>query len=194
MGCSMVENQSGNSTYDKKFKIIFWDNDVNSLEELQTSEFVEFLSKHAPFITLGENNILKYYWDEQLIEIDYKSIKGDKDYAVISQGRYFSLVLNNIAVYHGLNRTGFIHTALTKQYDDSDYPALILEDCKNDKKVILALKPRYLPSLDLFREYDEKEQKKLLRPEVLKHFEEQGKIIRGKIDLKNLLLRYDKFD
>ncbi|MBN2222500.1 MAG: hypothetical protein JW708_09870 [Vallitaleaceae bacterium] len=120
------------------------------------------------------------------------SIDGRPGYPVEIPGEFFSLVFNNKIVFHGLNRTGF-HLASMQEYDDSNYPAMISFRYTNDKNAILALKPKYLQIFNIFRMYSEQDQKRILNPEVLEHFEKQGKIIRGTIDLRGLLKDYDSY-
>jgi len=189
---SMDKNKVKDHIYNKGFTIVFWGMDVDSIEDLEKSQFDELLLKHTPDKKVEDKDILRYYWDEQLIEIDYKSIDGRPGFPVEISGKFFSLVLNNKIVFHGLNRTGLdILVARMREYDDSDYPAMISFRCTNDKNAILALKPKYLQISSIFRMYSEQDQRRILHPEVLEHFEKQGKIIRGTIDLRGLLKDYD---
>jgi hypothetical protein len=188
----MDKNKVKDHIYSKGFTIVFWGTDVDSTEDLEKSQFDELLLKHTPDKKVEDKDILRYYWDEQLIEIDYKSIDGRPGYPVSISGKFFSLVLNNKIVFHGLNKTGLLLRVARKQeYDDSNYPAMISFRCTNDKNAILALKPKFLPRSSIFRMYSEQDQRRILHPEVLKHFEKQGKIIRGTIDLRGLLKDYD---
>ena len=72
------------------------------------------------------------------------------------------------------------------RYEDSNYPGLIIEDSVHPECYTLVLKPRYLPSSFYFRDYNKVEREAILNGDVLKYFEDKGKIVRGKIDIDKL--------
>lgn len=179
----MVMNTSGN---DFNFKIIFWGSSVSDMNVLQGSIYSQIISKFNPKRILDDKYILKYYWDEQLIEFDNKRIMNDTGKHFIKlEGGLFSVVLNNKFVYHGINE--LIIMPQKNKFTDSNYPSIISKASINPEILILALKPNNRPLLDIFRDFDKKEQNTILYEEVLKYFEKQGKIIRGKINLDEIL-------
>jgi len=180
---SMSEDKPGNES---NFKIIFWISHVLDMEVLQESTYPELISKFEGKLSiLSDKYISKYYWDEQLIEFEEDRMENEtgRNFPVIGGG-LFSIVLNNRFIYHGLCR---MLRSPDDKYYDSNYPTIIEKRSVNPRNRILALKPRYLPMEDIYRDYDEKEQKRILNQEVLNYFEKQGKIVRGKIDLEKLL-------
>jgi len=181
---SMSKDKSSN---DGNFKIIFWGSNVSDMDMLENYSYSQLISKYDPLQILSDKHIVKYYWDEQLIEYDYNKLKEDSgNYFILTLG-LFSIVLKNDIIYHGINRTNM--TAVKWKYDDSNYPALIGEGCVHPGSQILVLKPRYLPASFYFKDYDKAEREAILNNDVLKYFEDKGKIIRGKIDLKKLFGR-----
>jgi hypothetical protein len=187
----MIKKQVKDNTSGSEYKIFIWDHDVNNMDELQELTYNQLTSKYIPRQTLSSKSVFKYYWDEQLIEFENDKIKDEVGHDfTISEG-LFSIVLDKKVVYHGLNKTGDL-SAIKFIYDDKGYPALVHLGSMNPKKTILAIQPKYSPLPKILRDYPEIEQKRLLNQEVFKHFEKQGKIVRGKIDLRNLLKNYYK--
>ena len=76
----MDKNKVTDHSYDKGFHIVFWGEDVDSIKELERSQFKKILLNHTPDKIVEDKDILSYYWDEQLIEIDYNSIDGRPGY------------------------------------------------------------------------------------------------------------------
>ena len=173
------------------FMLIFWDYNIEDIMDIETLTYRQLISKYIPLEILSDEYIARYYWDEQLIEFENDRIDEDTGRTLMLSVGFFSMVLDNKIILHGLNRMLDVSTKRNK-YDNSNYPAIILKRCSNPGNLILALKPRYKPERSLFRDYDEEEQKRLLNQEVLKYFEEQGKIVRGKMDLNKLLDRNEK--
>lgn len=172
------------------FIIVFWDTDSGNIEEITDLTYPQFIKKVKPKEILTEDLILKYFWDEQLLEFDLKKYRNGANSGIIgSSSSFFTIVLNKVIIYHGISRT--VIPSFRVKYDDSDYPA-ITNFPKNEKgTTILAFTPKFSP-FDTFKDFDEKEQKKILNQEVLKYFEEKGKIIRGKMNL-NEILKYYKY-
>ena len=179
---SMYNNISYN---DSNFEIIFWGSSILDMDVLQKSTFPQLISKFKPLEILSDKYISKYYWDEQLIEFEHKKLIDDTGHVFISSPTgLFSIVLNQEIIYHGISRLNM--GSAKDKYDDSNYPAIINQPHINPQIAILALKPRFYPYTDIFRDYDEEEQKNILNQEVLKYFEKEGKIIRGKIELEKV--------
>jgi hypothetical protein len=178
-------NDNGN------FKLIIWGYSVEDIKDIETLTYRQLISKHIPGGMLSDKYIARYYWDEQLIEYEYYRIKEETGKYFPMSELFFSIVLNNKIILHGICRT-MSERAIKIKYDDSNYPAIVSRRCSNPGNWILALKPRYYPIDSLFRDYDEEEQKRLLNQEVLKYFEAQGKIVRGKMDLNKLFGRNQK--
>jgi hypothetical protein len=180
-GHGLGNNASSKNNY---FEIIFWNYKYNDFEELEKLTYTQLISQYKPAQVLSDKYILKYYWDEQLLEIDNARYLKDTGHQSIGAGKLFSIILNNKIVYHGIVRTA--QFVMKMKYDDSDYPAIITKLSSDQNKIILALKPKYFPYYDVFRNYTEKEQRKILHQEVLEYFEKCGKIVRGQINLDTL--------
>ena len=176
------------SNHDGKFKIIFWDSDISDIKVLQKSNYHQLISKFIPIEILTDEYIIKYYWEEQLIEYEYDRIKKDTGEYFIQCGEgLFSIVFDNKFIYHGISRVGLIQSRELK-YDYSKYPAIVEIKTNTPKTSVLALKPRFYPYWNLLSSYDEKVQKGVIKnQEILDYFEKQGKIVLGKVDLKKCL-------
>lgn len=170
-----------------KFKLIIWDN-VEDITDIQTLSYRELTSRYIPFSILSDKYIAKYYWDEQLIEYEYDRLQESPVENFSLSNGFFSIVLDNKIILHGLSRMIDL-SPIKSEYDDRNFPVILLRRCSHQGNWILALKPRYYPKGSLFRDYDEEDQKGLLNQEVLKYFEAQGKIVRGKMDLNKLFGR-----
>ena len=179
------------------FKIIFWDTNLiknpDILEEIKGISYQQFIVNKKIELRriLPDDNIIKYHWDDQLIEIDlinWEKYLTEKKFN--KYGFFFTIVLNEKIIYHGFN--GLNHPLLWPEqirkillkYNESDYPSINAIGINNESTISLwALNPRSGVYLH-FREYDKKEQEKILNKEVFEYFEKKGKIVRGNLDLK----------
>ena len=172
------------------FKLIFWEGNVNKIEELKRVSYIKLINKYNIRQVITDDYFIKYYWDEQLIEIDYKKFVNYTGKHSLGAGDFFSIVVNNEVMYSGIVR--IMEPVMPRKYSESNYPDIInypvikIIPCANPEHVILAIKPNYQHSGSILRDYPEREQQKLFVPEVLKYFEEQDKIVRGKIDIDKL--------
>ena len=166
------------------FRILFWDYESGKLDkEITDLTYLQLMKKLKPLDILTEDMINKYYWDEQVLEINLEKYRNDTGHWIIGESSgFFTIVLNNDVLYHGISR--IIEPEFKQKYDDSDYPALIHNMTNKENIILIALKPKYEPAPALFNYYDEKEQNKILIKKVLEYFKKQGKIVRGKIDFK----------
>lgn len=165
------------------FMILFWDS--GELDEIKNLTYPQLIEKIKPREILTEDYILKYYWDEQLLEFDLEKYRNGADSGIIGINcSFFTIVLNKRIIYHGISR--MIIPSVMMKGDDSGYPAITNFPKKNKKTTILALTPSFTP-FDTLKDFNVKEQKKILNTEVLKYFEKKGKIIRGKKDLNEIL-------
>jgi hypothetical protein len=199
-----LENNDNESNESEGYRIIFWGTNLkrnpNILEDIKGLTYTQFIANKKIKIAsvLPDNFIIKYYWDEQLLEIDHSSWRKYCDEKGMGwYDFFFTIVLNNKIIYHGIDRTFYpsrwpeqIRETMWK-YDESNYPAIKAVNIKNEdaNTKILVLKPRFYPNPfdGTLRDYDEKEQKKILNEEILKYFEKSGKIIRGKKDIQKIL-------
>lgn len=170
------------------FMILFWNTDSGDIDEgIKNLTYTQLMEKFKPLDMLTDKYILKYYWDEQLLEIDQERYRNETGIWIIgSSSRFFTIVLNGKIMYHGISRT--ILPSFKQKYDDSNYPAITILAKKTNDTTILALKPKLNP-FTTFKEFDKKKQKRILNQEVLEYFEKEGKIVRGKNDL-NVILGY----
>lgn len=183
------------------FTIMFWDTNINRnpeiLEEIKGLTYSQFIENKKIKIraNLTDDYIIKYHWDDQLLEID--QAKWEKDRMETDEegtgfhSYFFTIVLNEKIIYHGIARIGQTSVWLVREpirkillkYDRSNYPSITVIGIINEGAIsVLALKPR-LGNGIYTREFDEKEQKKILNDDVLEYFKKQGKIVRGKLDL-----------
>ena len=186
----LIVNTTAENNPDKSagFRILFW-RGVKDMKDIKDLTYKQLLSKYRPFEVLSDDYILKYYWDEQVLEIDRKK-GGSLGWIVGSASQYFSIVLNDMIIYHGISRTILFNWERKDDY--SNYPAITFKDTHNKDIALLVLKPKFLPIFQYFRDYDEKEKKKILNKDVLKYFKKQGKIIMGKVNIKKIYGRYDE--
>ena len=167
------------------FMIVFWDSDSGDIEEIKDLTYPQFIEKIKPLDIVTDGYILKYYWNEQLLEIAQKRYRDDTGtWNIGSSSSFFTIVLNKKIIYYGISRT--IQPSFKQKYDDSDYPAITRFSKLSEDTTILALTPKFSP-FNTLKDFDEKEQKRILNKEVLKYFEKKGKIFRGKKDLNEIL-------
>lgn len=164
------------------FRILFWEYDSGELDKGITDlTYSQLMQKLKPLDILTEDMINKYYWDEQVLEINLEKYRSDPSKWIIgTSSLFFTIVLNKDIIYHGISR--IMEPEFKQKYDDSDYPALIRKMTNKENIILIALKPKYEPPPALLNYYDEKEQNKILNKKVLEYFKKQGKIVRGKID------------
>ena len=196
MGCVMKENSLAHKNNVNSFEILFWSNENMSIEDLQALTFNQIIAKYSPQYIVSDQFIEKYYWDEQLIEFQCNSEQGYRCRNHFPGWGFFTIVLNNKIIYHGLERTLLPGPALKSKHSDSerDYPAIVLLDCKDQENAVLAIQPKLNRLMKTFRNYDGKEKNNLLNQEVLKYFLKQGKIVRGKIDLETTLSDHHNYE
>lgn len=173
---------------DDPVKIIFWKISESEFDTLKETGHEKFLEEDKVIYILTDKYISKYYWEEQIFEIEYDKIKEETgEYFPYSYG-FFTIMLNNKILCHGLNR--LTKSARKNKYDDYSLPTIVELGSIDSTKMLIALKPYYLPIDDIFREYSKQDQKKLLDElgsEVYNHFKEAGKMVEGKVDLKKIL-------
>ena len=191
----MVTNGSsltmGNMPKSESYQIIFWDDKTKEFEDILGLDLKVLLKKNSPLFILTDKYIHKYYWDEQLIEIEYDKIKEDTgDYFPMSTS-IFTIVLDGSILYHGMSR--FVIGAMIREYDDHNYPVIVGRRSINPNNFILALKPKFYPIGDIFRDYPAEEQQKLLNMDVYKYFKEMGKIVEGRVDLTKIFAKDEPY-
>lgn len=172
------------------FKLIFWEGKINKIEDLKRVSYTKLIKKYNIVQVINDGYIIKYYWDEQLIEIDYKKFVNDTGKHSLGPGEFFSIVVNNEVIYSGIVKTR--EPVMPGRYSVRNYPDIVYYPtiktipCNNPEHIILTIIPNYLHRGAILRDYPEREQQNLFVPEVLKYFEEQDKIVRGKIDINKL--------
>ena len=172
----------------ESFEFILWNYETVDIEEIQKLDYYELFEKCTPRFILTDKYIYKYYWDEQLIEFEDDKLKEETgDNLPISVG-VFTIVLKGKVIYNGICR--MIIPARKMKYDDSDYPAVRVLNSANSKNLILALTPRFYPLLYIFRDYPAEEQEKLLNKDIYYYFKEIGKLVEGKVNLREILADY----
>ncbi|MFC1841305.1 hypothetical protein ACFL1N_17180 [Thermodesulfobacteriota bacterium] len=163
-----------------QYRIFFWGDSIKDMGELEKLTYVQCVKKIRPDKILSDDNIIRYYWDEQLIEYAYKKIKDKFD----DRGSFFTIVLGDKIIYHGLNKVQSNILAKWHKYSGTDYPVIIEIPSSNPNNLILALKPKDDYNFGTLRDFEKKEHKKILNKDVLEYFKQQGKIVRGKIDFE----------
>ena len=186
-GCVKGEKQLVRNNSAESFEILFWAYNDTSIEDLQKLTYNQIVKKYTPLVIVNDEFVEKYYWEEQLIEIQYDRLRNERGIYHLPSGGFFTIAINNQIVCHGINR--YMFTNKKDEYTDADYPAIVILECKNQKNALIAIQPKSFSALKTFRDFEGEEKKDLLNQEVLEFFSKQGKIVRGNIDLESLFAR-----
>lgn len=125
------------------FKIIFWDKedlDINqdNSKLLKNITYDELLNNRIWF-EIKSNDILEYYWNEQLLVFNRKDLESNTGFYFSDFG-YFTIVMNNKTLYSGIVRT--VELAAIFEEDKMICPVIVSSYVDEDL-IILGLKPSY---------------------------------------------------
>jgi len=182
------------------FMIIFWNPyklDKDKFEDIRNMTYQELNDEYEKMSIILEDSIIKYYWDEQMVEVNMKllSEKTRKDFIPGHLG-LFSIVLNDEIILNGRNRTVILPN---KSPDDKkDIPVIQCDGTYKTEKWFFLLKPKYQRMYLTFKDFNEEERERFLNQlnQIYDYFNLRGKIVRGTVDLSALLVdeMYWKFD
>lgn len=165
------------------FLLIFWKNSpADRLEELERLTYGKLIKRYEQLESISDRHILRYYWDEQVIEIDEKLLFEDNGVGLTgSESGFFSIILDGKVIMNGLNRT--IISSTPSASASGEIPVIQLDVDYNNSRLYLVLKPRYEKSYFTYRDYSEEEQQRVAIPELRTHFNETGKMVEGPFEL-----------
>jgi len=179
-------------TDDQNFMIVFWNPyelGKDKLEDIRNMSYQELNSDYETMSIIIEDCITKYYWDEQIFEVDMKllSERTGKNF-IVGQLGLFSIVLNENIILNGLNRTVILPTRSPD--DKKDIPVIQRDGTNETDKWHFLLKPRFKEMYLTFKDFNEEEREEFLNKlePIYGYFNQRGKIVRGTVDLSKLLV------
>jgi hypothetical protein len=174
---------------DKDFMIIFWDPyQLNELKDIKNMTYQELKDEYEILNIIHDDSIIRYYWDEQIFEVDMKSYREKtRTQFINSHFGLFSIVLNDKIIINGQNRTAIFPAGLPT--DNYTIPVIQRDGTYETEKWYFLLNPRKTEIYRTFKDFNKVEKEEFLsklKP-VYDYFNLQSKIVGGVVDLSSFL-------
>jgi len=176
----LLFNLSCEETMKRRYELVLWAPRDNSMDFISEIENINDLkSKFLEHLRISDENVIKYYWDEQIMILKYDDLLSNGEFLACG---VFTVLVDDKIVYWGFNNIG-----LTAVRDDSTekrekYPSLdgYWID-KENRLYALVMSPNSKDNSKSFMEFPKEMQDILQRKEIYNIFIEKDKIVRGQL-------------
>ena len=183
----------GESKIETNFQLIIWETNDKITEDylqgLTELSLIELKKRYKILFTITDQNIVKYYWDEQVMTMisnknSYKML-FNQSWRIRTED-FFTMVINNKILNYGV---------VWKGYTRFDCPVIFLplvqedSDSYGENIGLLQFAPFYPLSEETkmwhISDFKEEDKKRIMLPELYEYFNAQGKIVRGEFPFKS---------